>query len=182
MDLITLHNKPANTRLRWARLIAVIAMLLAVPSGGLEAADPGERIGDWFYNCDADTNTAKGPCYITQTSEKKLPTETVRLVTANIGYLFNDKKIWLVTLFPLRSWHLDIQQPLTIDVDGNQQISGKIDTCFESGCRARFVLNRNILTAFIKGNAAGVSFKVITGKPIRLELSLKGIAKALRTL
>jgi len=165
-----------------ATLLGFFILFATVFSGTVQAAKPGDRVGDWFYNCDADSNAGKGICYISQTLQRKQGTRQLRLMTANIGRLFKDKKIWLVTLLPLDAWRVDVQSPVTIDVDKKKSVAGKIDTCFVEACRARFVLNRKAVSSIMRGTAAGVSFKLITGKPVRIELSLKGITNALGNL
>ena len=171
-----------DKRVNWVLLLRCAVVFVVMFSGVAQAAKPGDRIGDWLYVCDANINAAKGTCYISQNVEANKGKKRLILATGNIGYLFRDKKMGLVTLLPLDAWRVDIQSPVRIDVDEKKRFVGKIDTCFPDACRARFALDRFDLTAFMRGKVMGVSFKLITGKPVRIELSLKGITKAVQIL
>ena len=163
-------------------VVGVVWLLLAYSGNGLQAAEPGERIGDWVYICEPANEPKKSSCYISQKAGITENNQSIRLLMTSVGYLFSDEKLWLVTFLPLETWSAAVQQQFSLDVDKKPLLQGKIDTCFTTGCRTAFLLEGNSLMALKKGNVAGFSFVTLQGKKIRIGISLKGFTRALKTL
>ena len=163
-------------------VVGAVCLLLAYSGNGLQAAEPGERIGDWFYKCGPATEPKKSRCYISQTVENLKGKQSTRLLLTNVGYFFSDEKLWLVTFLPLETWKVAVQQQFFIDVDKEPLLQGKVDTCFRTGCRTGFLIEGNSLMALKKGKVAVFSFVTLQGKKVRIGISLKGFARALKTL
>lgn len=162
--------------------IGIVCALMVSLGGDACAIESGARIGNWFYNCVPNAKTQRDACFLSQTVEGSRGKQTIPVLTTNVGYLFGDGRLWMVVLLPLETWNLALQEPLTIGVDQNPILEAKADTCFTSGCRGRFLLDDNIVTALKLGKAANLSFRNVNGKKVTVEISLTGFTKALTTL
>ena len=163
-------------------VVGVAWLLLAYSGNGLQAAEPGERIGDWVYICEPANKPKKSSCYISQKAGVTENNQPIRFLMTSVGYFFSDEKLWLVTFLPLETWSPAVRQQFSLDVDKKPLLQGMIDTCFRMVCRTGFLIEGNPLMTLKKGKEASFSFVTLQGEKQRIGISLKGFTKALKTL
>lgn len=135
------------------------------------------RFDDWFKVCPEQESA--GLCRVMQTMEMQTEQGSVRLLQTVLAPTADNKMIMEMTL-PLG---LDMRPGIVIQIGDLPEFKQSYLTCAQSGCLVITELTEERLSALKKSMQAKVGFKSLNSdQTIVLELSLKGISKALASL
>ena len=158
-------------------LFAISSILLALPTATLAATD-GEIFDDWRIKCAKEPRKGFNPCHMFQYVREKKSNN--RLLRLEVTYLPRSKVPTLVISVPLGFTYL--APGLAIVIDDNEPKILAYDACFRDGCKVEIPMTENILNKFKTGSKGAVLFHTIVRQKGRIQFSLSGFGKALKSI
>lgn len=102
-----------------------------------------------------------------------------RIAEFAIGFPSDQDMARGVAVLPLG---IMLDQPLTMQIDDGKPFTFKVRYCVQDGCYAFLNLTPEIIDMLKRGGKVVFSFTTLAGQPISIDMSLKGITKALKGL
>jgi invasion protein IalB len=133
------------------------------------AAGPG-----WAVNCSSQNQAKKMECSISQSVVFKKSGKLLTSVTLRVPADANKQPVILIR-FPLG---LYLPAGATYQVDANAPQAIDFRACARTGCYAQTLVTPEVLTTLKAGKQLTVGFQNLAQKPIRVPLSLDGLAEA----
>ncbi|MBF0186437.1 MAG: invasion associated locus B family protein [Magnetococcales bacterium] len=164
------HIKCFSHSLGVLTIALFVHILMLLPIQSLEAANIGERFGDWMHECEAVAPN-KTNCFISQTQVMK---ESGKLVVSIVmGKLGADRQPGILVTVPISIF---LPSGVVAKIDEGKQFDLLLQKCFPAGCRATAALTTAQLRALKSGNKIFIAYKnTPRAEPIVLPVSLKGV-------
>lgn len=135
----------------------------------------------WLKRCqngsDAANNQAKDLCEIYQRISVKESGQ--RLIEIAVGYDPATKAPRVAMIVPLG---ILVGNGVTYQVDDHNKQGAAIKTCNQGGCIAVAPLSKAVIKELQNGNVWTIGFVTAENKPVQIKISLKGFAKALKSI
>ena len=171
--------KPGNTRRRTLSLLAASILVTGLSAGPVatqETTDAPDSVteiyGAWTLNCGPD----RTGCHAFQALHRAK--DKARLV--QVTMLDTDEGLVLRALTPLGT---KLAEGAVLSIDEIASDTVPFDTCWQRGCVAETPLTDELDAALRAGTTLAVEVIASdTGQPIRFELTLDGVNRALRRL
>ncbi|MBI4030339.1 MAG: invasion associated locus B family protein [Proteobacteria bacterium] len=158
--------------------VAFCLLMLQVPAATAQTqkdknADKREDL--WQIRCSAEENDPARECEIFQ---RLITTEGgQRVAEFAVGHPKEDPHARGVVILPLG---ILLTDDIEMQIDDNEKFRFKARYCTNQGCFAFIALEEKLLDMLKKGNRAKIECTAFNGKPIKINISLKGFAESLR--
>lgn len=182
LELMKIHGDQisAGIYLSFPALACSIVMLMSSPSLA-ESARPtalSETFGTWQINCQSTPDSKDNVQQVCQMSQQQTDSKSGRMVML-FAIDKADAKTKTAAATAILPFGVDLNTPLSLQVDEIEIAKGNYVTCLPQGCLARFSVNPAMLSTLIKGKAAQLSMKAYSAEePTNFTLSLEGFASA----
>ncbi|MES9870954.1 MAG: invasion associated locus B family protein [Sedimenticola sp.] len=164
--------KPTGT----PTLHLLLALLLCLPAVATSAPKPGDRFGNWIYEC--ETRDQKEVCAITQTITIK--ENQARVLKLTLGKLGKENRLVLAALLPLGIY---LPAGVAGKVDGANQFPITLRTCTQHGCEAVIQVDDHLRWKMKAGKELIIGFVTRPGTgTFTIPVSLEGTTAGLDAL
>ncbi|MBT5109840.1 MAG: hypothetical protein HOM25_14260 [Rhodospirillaceae bacterium] len=157
--------------------LLLAAMTVAVPAHAQDAPKVGDRLGDWVFNCRALSAT-QTICGVSQgLSDTKTKNQIMQLTVQKSATGANP------SLFVVLPQGVYLGENVQGKINDKTSLKFIWQKCSKNGCQASAALDKDTVSAMKKGQKLEIGFKVTAdGKVIKINASLKGIAKGFAAL
>lgn len=175
-------NGPIFSGIHFAFPVLAGSIIMLMPAPSLaESARPtalSETFGNWQINCQSTADSKENVQQVCQMSQQQTDSKSGRMVML-FAIDKPDAKTKTAAATAILPFGVDLNTPLSLQVDEIEIAKGNYVTCLPQGCLARFSVNPAMLTSLIKGKAAQLSMKAFSAEePTNFTLSLEGFASA----
>ncbi|WP_078486194.1 invasion associated locus B family protein [Solemya velesiana gill symbiont] len=147
-----------------------------MPTTTLAAPKPGDRFGNWVYEC--ETKSEKAICALTQTVTLK--NNQARILKLTLGRLGKENKLMLVALLPLG---IHLPAGVAGKIDNANQFPLTLHTCTQNGCEAVIEVDQHLRWKMKAGKEFFLGFKANPTPPtITIKTSLDGTSAGLNAI
>ncbi|OOZ00459.1 invasion associated locus B family protein [Solemya velum gill symbiont] len=138
----------------------------------------GKQYGDWLKECEIFVEAENKEVEICQLVQALVDEKSKQvMLKAAIGYVPNQKEAVMVVSLPLGIF---LPPGVQMRVDGQGKVATiPVNTCLPAGCQAGSALDAEFTGRLKKGNKLTMIFANPAGKPVKAELSLKGMTAGL---
>lgn len=151
--------------------VAFAAQLYFSPDVNGKEDNPSEI---WLKRCEKGTDQ----CEIFQSLSLKESGQ--RLIEFAVGFSPEEQgAARAVAVLPLG---ILLDRPVGLEIDSDKKFQFTVRQCLNSGCYGFINMNEALLSAMRKGDKMTIVFTSVQGKTLRVEMSLKGFTKALKSL
>jgi len=138
-------------------------------------ANPPPDDDVWQVRCSAEENDPSRECEIFQ---RLITTEGgQRVAEFAVGFPKEEPHARGVIILPLG---ILLTDDIEMQIDDNEKFRFKARYCTNQGCFAFIALDDKILGMLKKGTRAKIECKAFNGKPININMSLKGFTASLK--
>ncbi len=173
-------------------LLAATLLFAASPARAETAADtaapaqasapkpPARPSENWTVRCDEPKEGEKGGKGYCEVFQRLVIKEnSQRFSEMAIGYPAGEKKgvARAVLVLPLG---VLLEDPIAIEIDGKQAVKAPVRYCQAQGCFLTFPIKESVMGKMTGGKALMIKAKAFTGQNLHIEMSLQGLASAIR--
>lgn len=153
-------------------VLCLLCFLAFTPSQAQQAFE------DWNLVCPpAATEGDKPDCHLSQ--QKADPQSSSTLLLASIVLKGPKPSPFLILASPLG---INLPAGLTLKVDRRTPVKLVFNTCTHQGCFAGLGLSKSMLRQFRRGLNAQVTYQDAARRPVKVDLSLRGVTAGLEAL
>ncbi|MBI0001746.1 invasion associated locus B family protein [Bartonella sp. W8122] len=142
-----------------------------------------KEFGDWRLRCIeseavSDVTSSK-QCEIIRIAQIQETDIAVTILTLSLTMISNENAKQQLAMTNIGPLNIYLPDQLEYKIDGKSALKAPFNTCNEAGCWSQQILDQKTIDALRKGKIAQAKFRMITGQPVTVEFTLKGISAAL---